>query len=78
LLGSWCGKELLEERSLSRWAVDEILIELKKNDGQSPMDILERLRKKWDDIACSKKGEVGRAYSVAYDTITDVIDYLIK
>lgn len=74
----WFGQEVVIQRAIEKWATDEALLELQKHPDWPPLETLERLRKQWDDLACLKTGVVGRNFSIAYDTVTDIIDYLVK
>ena len=74
----WFSDDQLYSIGVQRWAVEEIIVELRSHPNIPPLDTLENLRRKWDNLACAKKGSVGLSFSIAYDTVTHVIDYLIK
>ncbi len=64
--------------SYKRWALHEIKDLLENNWTKNPFSLLENLAYTFDDIACSAKTiEKSFMFSVAYDTVYEVIDELI-
>lgn len=67
--------EWFQTRSCQKWAVNELLLYLKKFPLKDPIKATEEFVFKMDDLAC-RQGDT-YMFSIAYDTSMDVLDMLL-
>lgn len=60
------------------WAGKEIIHYLRIHPELSLLEGVERFRKMMDDCCCRANMETKMCFSVAYDVVTDVLDFLLE
>lgn len=77
-LDKFMKKEYFYYETYLRWSIDEVKKYLDDHRGKDPIDILEEFKHKMNTFACESKTETSNfIFSVAYDLVTDVIDYIL-
>ena len=67
------------QHSVQKWAVKEVIRELKAHMDIPPLATLEELARTWDRWSVDRPGEAVRLiFSIGKDTVVTIIDYLIN
>lgn len=64
------------QHSYSKWALEELLVEIRANEAVSPIVIVEQFSRKMDDYACAQM-YTSYIFSVAHDVAEGILDELI-
>lgn len=70
---------LFQYQSYKNWAVNEIKVYILAHPELGVREAVEDFRTLMDDLACRvKTGDASFIFSVAYDTATDILDWLLN
>lgn len=70
---------LFQYQSYKKWAVNEIKVYILIHPDLGVREAVEEFRTLMDDLACqAKTGDASFIFSVAYDTATDILDWLLN